>query len=146
MDVIFNEKHKFRPKKAYTDIYNFVNKNKNNNEYENVIQGFESLHNIQQKHFVLELYDPIYKSIESYCFSIYKDKTGYYTIYNNAIKHFHNSNNAIKYQCSKHIVNSKLSTENLTYMCLENSIIDKTETFQEYIDRTYSMKKRIYIK
>lgn len=134
-----------RPKSVYTKIYNFIDDNLYSTEYEKVVNGFKNLHDIHQKHYVLELYDPVYRSLESYCFSLYKDKTGIYTIYNNKIKHFHNVNNAIKYQCAKHIVDSKLSCESMTYMCLENSIINKKESFKEYIDRAYSMKKRVFI-
>ena len=145
MDLIFKINKPFRPKRAYSAIYDFVKANFKDNEYEQLKKGFECLHNIKQKHYVLELYDPIYKGLESYCFSLYKDNTGYYTIYKNRIKHFHSSENAIKYQCSKHIVDSKLSSEKLHYVCLENSKIDKNESFREYINRSYSNRKRIFI-
>ena len=146
MDLIFGTNDKrFRPKRAYRAIYEFIDKNINSNEYEKVVHGFEDLHNIKQKHFILELYDPYYNGLESYCFSVYKDKTGYYTIYDNKIKHFRKYKNAIRYQCAKHIVDSKLSSERLTYMCLENSIVKSNESFRQYIDRAYSLRKRVFI-
>lgn len=146
MDNLFKcDCSKYKLKRAYESIYNFVSNNLHNSEYENILKSVETLKNVKQKHYVLELYDPIYKSLESYCFSLYKDDTGYYTVYNNCIKHFHKMENAIKYQCSKHIVNSKLSTESFNYICLENSRIDKKESFKEYINRSYSIKKRIFI-
>ena len=54
MDVIFNEKHKFRPKKAYTDIYNFVNKNKTRTLNASLVQQFHQffLQNYISKEFI----------------------------------------------------------------------------------------------
>ena len=98
MAKIFSMSQKFQPKNAFNNIYRFNKETRHLSEYEKIVKGFEQLHHIKQRHFVLEFYDNNTKSLESYCFSLYKDNEGYYTIYNNHIKHFHNKNNAIKYQ------------------------------------------------
>lgn len=146
MAKFFSMSQKFQPKNAFNDIYRFNKETRHLSEYEKIVKGFEQLHHIKQRHFILELYDNNTKSLESYCFSLYKDDNGYYTIYNNRIKHFHNKNNAIKYQCAKHMINNNLSSEKLTYMCLENSRIRSNESFNEFINRSYERKHRIFIK
>lgn len=99
--------------------------------------------NLNQKVFLLEISNGY--SVESYSFSIFKDKNGFYLNNKNRLKHFHYFENALKYELSS-IYSKKYSLEkSIEYLCFEFNDIDKNTSFFDYRNLAYKYGNRIYI-
>ena len=90
------ESYEFTPKYAYSTIKDFTIKHKNQNSFDKLKDSMLSLEHIKQDSYVLQIDSGNWdRSVESYFFSIYSDKSGYYLrTDDNKIKHFHNKNKA----------------------------------------------------
>lgn len=139
------ESYEFKPKNAYLAIKKFTNKHKNQNSFDTLKDSRLSLSHINQRSFILQIDGNNWdRSVESYFFSIYSDKTGYYLSDNNTIKHFHNINNALKYKLAK-TIKTKYSCESIRYLCYEFNEMDQALESYDYIDYAYTYGKRVII-
>ena len=140
------ESYEFKPKEAYKTIKNFTNKHKRQNSFDVLKDSILSLSHINQRSFVLQIDGNKWdRSVESYFFSIYSDKTGYYLRDdNNTIRHFYNDKNALKYKLAKTVKN-KYSCESIHYICYEFNEMDQALESNDYIDYAYTYGKRVLI-
>ena len=99
---------------------------------------------LNQRLFLLEVSNG--HSVESYFFSVFKDKTGFYLKNKNRVNHFHSFENALKYElCSVYSKNYPMENS-VEYLCFEYSDISKDTTWYEYKNLAYERGNRIYIK
>ena len=99
---------------------------------------------LNQRLFLLEVSNGY--SVESYFFSVFKDKTGFYLKNKNRVNHFHSFENALKYElCSVYSKNYPMENS-VEYLCFEYSDISKDTTWYEYKNLAYERGNRIYIK
>ena len=140
------ESYEFTPKYAYSTIKDFTNKHKNQNSFDKLKDSMLSLEHIKQDSYVLQIDSGNWdRSVESYFFSIYSDKSGYYLrTDDNKIKHFHNKENALKYNLAKIMVN-KYSCEKIRYFCYEFNEMDESLESYDYINYAYDYGRRIII-
>lgn len=139
------ESYEFTPKEAYSTIKDFVNKHKNQNSFDKLKDSMLSLNHLKQRSFVLQVDSGKWdRSVESYFFSIYSDKTGYYLRNGNTLKHFHNADNALKYNLAK-IFKTNYSCESIHYQCYEFNEMDEALESFDYINYAYDYGKRIII-
>ena len=139
------ESYEFKPKLAYETIKDFSNKHKNQNSFDTLKDSMLSLPYINQRSFVLQIDGNNWdRSVESYFFTIYSDKTGFYLRDNNRIKHFHHAENALKYKLAK-IVRNNYSCESIRYLCYEFNEMDQALESYDYIDYAYTYGERVII-
>lgn len=139
------ESYEFTPKVAHKSIKRFISEHYDKNSFDKLKDSMLSLSHIKQQSYVLQINSGNYnKSIESYFFSVYSDKTGYYLRNNNEIKRFHHLKNALKYNLAK-IVKTKYSCENIKYVCFEFNEMDKALESYDYINYAYRYGRRIII-
>lgn len=100
--------------------------------------------NLNQKSFLLEISNGY--SVETYFFSVFKDKTGFYLKNRNRINHFHCFENALKYELSSIYLKNYSPENSVEYLCFEYNDISKDMDYNDYRNIAYRRGKRIYIK
>lgn len=136
--------YKFKPKHSLKCIQQFKNSRKFNNNFEMIQCSTEKLGFLHQKNYVLQFL--INRSVETYVFTIYTDKDACYLADRNSLLKFHNQENAIRYKFGNIYNKNYMSNERLDYYCYETSYhIESNETLTDFINRSYSKGKRIYV-
>ena len=132
---------KLKPKNIANILKQFYYKYRNNNDFHIIQKSVENINYLTHKNFVLQIQDDY--SVESFLFTIYKDKTGFYLVDNKKFKHFHSYENCLKYQLSK-IYLDNYSSESINYYCF-NYEYNNEESEIEYVNNAYIKGKRIVI-
>ena len=132
---------KMKPKNIASILKQFYYNNKKSNNFDFIKKSIEKLNYIDYKNFVLQIEDGY--SVESYLFSIYKDKTGFYLFDNKKLRHFHSYENTLKYQLSK-IYLDNYSSESINYYCFQYNY-NNEESENEYVNNAYIKGTRIIL-
>ena len=132
---------KLKLKDSYLQIRNFCNKNKKQDNFIFLQKSYESMYNLSQETFLLQLNDGI--SYETYFFNIVSDKSGYYIYDKNEIRHFRKKENALKYKLSKLYLKNFKYSNSIEYFCFNCNIINKDK--YESANDAFMYNRRIYI-
>jgi hypothetical protein len=130
-----------KPKNITSILKQFYYNNRKSNNFDIIKKSIENLNYLDYKNYVLQIQDGY--SVESYLFSIYKDKTGFYLFDNKKLKHFHSYENCLKYQMSK-IYLDNYSSESINYYCFQYNYNNEGSE-NEYVNNAYIKGTRIIL-
>lgn len=144
IDSLFDCKtYKFKPKHSLNYIQQFRKNKKYKSSFQMMKRSTEELSFLQPENYVLQFM--INRSVETFVFSIFKDKDSYFLTDKQSILRFHKKENALKYKIGKIYNKNYMSNERLDYFCYQFDRINKDDTLMDFINNAYSFGKRVYV-
>ena len=144
IDSLFDCKtYKFKPKHSLNYIQQFRKNKKYKSSFQMMKRSAEELSFLQPENYVLQFM--VNRSVETFVFSIFKDKDSYYLTDKQSILRFHKKENALKYKFGKIYNKNYMSNERLDYFCYQFNRINKDDTLMDFINNAYSFGNRVYV-